>query len=178
MPCAALERHPDAACEALFGIEARVTRNARGGLHVAYVLEGEIERLRIPAPRPARVAERLWQHTCCEIFVARRGAPGYREFNLSPSGEWAAYDFARYREGRLLDDPCLSPGIVLQSDPRKLRLSASVAVPDGRKLLIALSAVIEDKSGALSYWALRHAPGEPDFHHPCGFILELDELRH
>ena len=76
MPSAALERHPDAACDALRGIAASVTRNAAGGLQVAFVLDGEIERLRIPAPRPARVAEGLWRHTCCEIFIARRGAPG------------------------------------------------------------------------------------------------------
>jgi hypothetical protein len=178
MPSAALERHPDAACEALLGIEACVTRNAPGGLRVAYVLEGEIGRLRIPAPRPARVAERLWQHTCCEIFIARRGAPGYREFNLSPSGEWAAYDFTRCREGRLLDDRSLSPGIAVRNGPRELRLSASLPVTDKGKLLIGLAAVIEESSGALSYWALRHAPGKPDFHHRYGFILELDEFRH
>ena len=93
MPSAALERHPDAVCDALRGIEVSVTRVA-GGLQVSYRIEGEIERLRIPAPRAARVVERLWQHTCCEIFIAPRGAPGYREFNLSPSGEWAAYDFS------------------------------------------------------------------------------------
>ena len=176
MPFAALERHPDAACDALRGIEASVTRGA-GGLEVTYVLDGEIERLRIPAPRPARVAERLWQHTCCEIFVARRGAPGYREFNLSPSGEWAAYDFARYREGRLLDDSSWSPGIVVCHAPGALQLSASIIAPHTEALVIGLAAVIEDKNGALSYWALRHAPGKPDFHHPCAFILELDEFR-
>ena len=33
---------------------------------------------------------------------------------------------------------------------------------------------IEDEAGALSYWALRHPPGKPDFHHPAGFALELD----
>lgn len=178
MPSAALERHPDAACEALLGIEACVTSNAAGGLRVAYVLEGEIERLRIPAPRRARVAERLWQHTCCEIFIARRGAAGYREFDLSPSGEWAAYEFTRYREGHLLDDSSLSPGIVVRNGPRQLRLSASLPVTYRQELLIGLAAVIEEKSGALSYWALRHAPGKPDFHHPYGLILELDEFRH
>jgi hypothetical protein len=175
MPSAALERHPDAACDALRGIEASVTRNAGGGLNVAYVLDGDIERLRIPESRPARIAERLWQHTCCEIFIARRGAPGYREFNLSPSGEWAAYDFTRYREGRLLDDISLSPGIVVRSGPGQLQLNASLSVTQNEKLLIGLAAVIEEKSGALSYWALRHAPGKPDFHHPDAFALVLDE---
>jgi len=37
----------------------------------------------------------------------------------------------------------------------------------------ALSAVIEDDDGAFSYWALRHPPGKPDFHHPDAFALML-----
>ncbi|HEU4352204.1 MAG TPA: DOMON-like domain-containing protein [Burkholderiales bacterium] len=175
MPSAALERHPDAACDALRGIEASVSRTAAGGLQVAFVLDGNIDRVRIPPPRPQSVVEGLWRHTCCEIFIARFGAPGYREFNLSPSGEWAAYDFTRYREGRLLDDPSLSPGIVVRAASGALRLSASIAVPHGQTLVIGLAAVIEENSGALSYWALRHAPGKPDFHHRDAFALTLAE---
>ena len=38
---------------------------------------------------------------------------------------------------------------------------------------IALSAVIEEVDGTKSYWALRHPPGAPDFHHPDCFALEL-----
>jgi hypothetical protein len=41
------------------------------------------------------------------------------------------------------------------------------------KLKIALSAVIEDESGRVTYWALKHAPDKPDFHHAAGFILEV-----
>jgi hypothetical protein len=173
MLSAALERHSAAPCAALRGIEVSIEREPEH-LRVAYTFAGEIERLRIPPPRPARIAERLWQHTCCEIFVAREGAPGYREFNLSPSGEWAAYAFERYREGaRLLDAP---PGIMVQQSAGRLQLAASIPCQDG-KLRIGLSAVIEDQSGALSYWALRHAPGKPDFHHPDAFALKLDETR-
>ena len=36
-----------------------------------------------------------------------------------------------------------------------------------------LTAVVEDDRGSLSYWALRHAPGNPDFHDPDAFALEL-----
>ena len=43
----------------------------------------------------------------------------------------------------------------------------------GAKLRVALSAVIEDESGHISYWALKHAPDKPDFHHAAGFILEV-----
>ena len=45
------------------------------------------------------------------------------------------------------------------------------------RLSLGLSAVIEDDAGTLSYWALRHPPGKPDFHHPDAFALELDEVR-
>src|SRR5512145_1366259 len=173
MPSVALERHPEAACNALRGIQASVSRAAAGGLQVAFVLDGDIDRVRVPSPRPARVAEGLWRHTCCEIFIARPGAPGYREFNLSPSGEWAAYDFTRYRDGALLADPALAPGIVVRQGPDRLELQAQIRLKLEHPVLIGLAAVIEEKSGLLSYWALRHAPGKPDFHHPDAFAIEL-----
>ena len=66
-------------------------------LTVSYVVEGDLERVRLPRPRPPARAEQLWQHTCCEMFVARNGSPAYHEFNFSPSGEWNAYRFAGYR---------------------------------------------------------------------------------
>ena len=39
---------------------------------------------------------------------------------------------------------------------------------------VALCAVVEHADGALSYWALAHPAGTPDFHHPDGFVLEVD----
>jgi hypothetical protein len=175
MPCATLECHSAGRCDALRGIEASVTRSA-GGLRVAYVIEGELAGLRIPPPRPPRVAERLWQHTCCELFVARAGAAGYREFNFSPSGEWAQYEFERYRQGALRAGA--DPGIAVRQDARRRELTASIAIEPHDRLRIGLCAVIEEQGGALSYWALAHAPGKPDFHHPDAFALELDEFRH
>ncbi len=40
-------------------------------------------------------------------------------------------------------------------------------------LVVGLSAVIEDDAGRLSYWALKHPPGKPDFHHGDSFALEI-----
>jgi hypothetical protein len=37
----------------------------------------------------------------------------------------------------------------------------------------AVSAVIEQHDGAISYWALAHPAGKPDFHHRDGFVLKL-----
>lgn len=173
MPCAALERHPATACAALRGIEVSIRREPEG-LRVAYMLDGEIDRLRIPSPRPARSAERLWQHTCCEIFIARKGAAGYREFNFSPSGEWAAYEFTRYRQGASLPIP--DPRIAVRRTSGQLEMEGTI--PLSQETRIGLCAVIEDLDGGLSYWALRHAPGKPDFHHADSFALELSEVRH
>jgi len=169
MPTAALERHPDSRCAALRGIEAAVSRGPGGELKVSYLLQGEIDRLRIPPARAPRVAERLWQHTCCELFVARDGAPGYREFNFSPSGEWAAYAFARYRDGGPVS--IADPRIAVKRGAERLELSAAIPADSG-KLRIGLSVVVEEDE--ISYWALRHPAGQPDFHHPDAFALTLE----
>ncbi|HEX6530934.1 MAG TPA: DOMON-like domain-containing protein [Burkholderiales bacterium] len=162
MPSAALERHPATPCAALRGITVRVERGT--ALQLTYTLEGQIERLRIPPPRAPRFIDGLWQHTCCELFVARPGG-GYREFNFSPSGEWAAYEFDGYRTGRRAIEA--RPDIVLRGQ------QLEVSVEELKAARIGLSAVIEEEDGTISYWALRHAPGKPDFHHPDAFAMEL-----
>jgi hypothetical protein len=167
--------HPETPTDAVRAMSARIRRNSPGELAVSYVLEGDVGRLRVPAPRAPRPADRLWQHTCCEIFVARQGDAAYREYNFSPSGEWAAYAFERYRARSTDGPPLPPPRISIRSRADALELDASIglAPPPGAGLAIALAAVIEDEEGQLSYWALRHPPGKPDFHHPAAFALEL-----
>ena len=41
------------------------------------------------------------------------------------------------------------------------------------KIAVGISAVMEEQDGTNSYWALRHPPGKPDFHHREAFALEL-----
>jgi len=124
----------------------------------------------VPPSGPVRRGDRLWQHTCFEIFVSP-GMPAYREFNFSPSGEWAAYAFRGYREAAPAPDVEVQSLSIRRSADR-LELDAGIPVPDGVRLSIAVSAVVENRSGALSYWALKHAPGKPDFHHPDAFTLQ------
>jgi hypothetical protein len=101
--------------------------------------------------------------------------PGYREFNLSPSGEWAVFDFRHYRDGGEAEiDP--APHIVVRRTINRLELDATIChdfLPQGSPLRLGLSAVIEDTAGELSYWALRHPPGKPDFHHTDAFTVQL-----
>ena len=126
---------------------------------MSFRLRGDPGRLRIPERRLPRFRDGLWRHTCFEVFVGRRGSRAYREYNLSPSGEWAVYAFDRYRVRRR--ERVLRPAF----RGRSLRL------PESGRLRIGLAAVVEDKDGRLSYWALRHPPGKPDFHHPRAFAL-------
>jgi hypothetical protein len=168
--------HPDTPTDAVSGMSARVRRSPGERLAVSYLVRGDLDRMRVPARRAPRAADRLWQHTCCELFVARKGEPAYHEYNFSPSGEWAAYAFDRYRERRSGETPPLPPPrISVRARRGALELDASIDVdmPSGAILALALAAVIEDSEGRLSYWALRHPPGNPDFHHPDAFALEL-----
>ena len=140
-----------------------------GALAVSFLLDADLDRLSIPARRPARFADGLWRHTCFEVFLARKGSRAYREYNLAPSGEWAGYVFRKYRLRG--NDEAPAPRTRIRRAGGTLQLAASIAAKG--RLRIGLSAVIEEKDGALSYWALRHAPGKPDFHHRRAFALEL-----
>jgi hypothetical protein len=136
--------------------------------------------LYIPPPQAPQRADRLWEHTCFEAFVSIKGRPEYYEFNFAPSGKWAVYGFQRYREGMPFENDRLAPKITVHHVTRGLDLEAIVqldrlaAIPPHSPLRLALAAVIEEKNGWLSYWALKHPPGRPDFHHPDAFAPELD----
>jgi hypothetical protein len=161
------------------GIDARVGWTERGSLALTYSLKGDITRLRIPPSRNSRRAAGLWQHTCFEVFVSEKGKQPYWEFNFSPSGEWAAYAFKGYRDGGPIEDDGPNPEIVVRSAANSFELEALVrldrlqTLPPQMPLRLVLSVVIEENDGTLSYWALKHPPGKPDFHHPESFALEL-----
>jgi hypothetical protein len=158
---------------------ASAGRGGEGVVSFRYLLNANLSALRIPAPRSSRQADELWKHTCFEAFITHPSlGSAYIELNFSPSTEWAAYSFESYRKG-------MAP-IALRSAPRidvvtvgsQLVVEARVGTQElpgtsNTNLKIALSAVIEDESGRVSYWALKHAPDKPDFHHAAGFILEV-----
>lgn len=183
----ALVPHPDIPAGAVRRIDVRIARMPEGMLATTYLIEGDIDRVRVPPPGAPHFADRLWQHTCCEIFIAGGATSAYHEFNFAPSGEWAAYAFERYRSRATLDDESetktLDPQIAVRRDVGKLELNALILL--GRlsaahvhaRLTLGLSAVIEEEDGKLSYWALKHPPGKPNFHHPDAFALALDEIR-
>jgi len=173
-----LLRHPSAQHSPLHDISVDVTRSSDGGIALAFRLTGDIRRVRVPAPCQPRRVDGLWRHTCAEVFVMEGDGPGYREFNFAPSGEWAAYAFRCYREPAA-EVVALDPGIAVRATDNRLDLDAVIAghalprTATDTPLRLGLSFVVEDADGALSYWALRHPPGAPDFHHADAFVLDV-----
>ena len=171
--------HPDTRCAAVQRIEVQVLAPERETLELRYVLEGDIARLSIPAEAAPRPADKLWQHTCLEAFVSAMHTEEYYEFNFSPSTEWAIYRFSAYRQGMTVVAPARAPQISVQRDNAELRVATLIdlqpltAVRGSGDLRLALAAVVEDAQHRLSYWALAHPPGKPDFHHADGFALKL-----
>jgi hypothetical protein len=171
----ALACHPDAACPpAVAHLAAAAERRTDQSLILSYALTGDLDRLALPLPGPAARADGLWRHTCFEAFVAGAGTRAYCEFNFAPAGAWAAYAFSGYRQG-MAPLAIAAPGMAWRRTPDRLELEVLLpcdALPPG-PLRLGLSAVIEAADARLSYWALRHPPGRPDFHHADAFALEL-----
>jgi predicted GIY-YIG superfamily endonuclease len=156
-----------------FALEVAATlRN--DGLRLRFRLTGPIDLLNVPGPGVPERAEGLWQSLCFEAFVRPCGSPAYFEINLAPSRRWAAYRFQGRREGMApVDIP--EPRVQVDKGQYALEVSAILQLPaDLAGAAINLAAVIEEKSGHRSYWALAHPPsGPPDFHDPACFVLEL-----
>lgn len=167
--------HPSTPGGAVRSIEVLVRRGTAGRLDLRFAVTCDRNRVRIPAARAARRADELWRHTCFEAFIAAAGQSGYTELNFSPSGEWASYAFSGYRAGMAQEAAQSAPVTRLETAARGFELEVSVAaiaLAREAPARLALAAVIEE-AGGLCYWALRHAPGKPDFHHPEGFALEI-----
>jgi hypothetical protein len=163
-------RHPDTPCDAVTRIDVVARRVDDSVLELVYRVEGDLGAVKVPAPRRAAHESGLWHHTCLEAFIAGPGT-AYREFNLAPSGAWAAYAFSAYREGMTPLAEAAPPKLAVTRGERNLELRATLTAEGGARL--ALAAVIEESSSRLSYWALAHPPGKPVFHHPLGFALEI-----
>lgn len=163
-----LTQHPDTPSTAVDRIEVEVERREEF-LWLRFALFGDAARVLWPeAVEPGR-ADALWQHTCFEAFAMTE--EGYLEFNLSPSGAWAAYRFDGYRTGMSPTDE-RAEVLGLEVTEAWVTLEALVEAPPA-EVRMGLSAVIEDMDGNISYWALALPAGKPDFHHPDSFALVL-----
>jgi len=174
MPVPPLELvcHPDTPDALVRAVRVEAICNADASLRLRYRLEGAVEHLHIPDG--GLPVERLWAHTCFELFVLAEGGEAYREFNFSPGGQWMRFDFSGYRAR--IDSPAMpAPQLDWQRSGDVLTLDVhlpAASLPAGA-LRLGITAVVEHADGSHRYWALSHPPGKPDFHHRDGFALAL-----
>lgn len=175
--------HPSSIEPAVTSLRVALRRERTGWLRLEYVLHGNLASLRVAPPAPAAgFADRLWEHTCFELFLRRPGESAYFELNFATSGEWAAYAFTSYRTGmRLL--PAVNPQLEVHRS-RELRVLVAFPLAALHEKLAAAaftaapSAVIENANGRRSFWAAHHAMPQPDFHHADAFIVRLEPAEH
>ena len=170
-----LKPHPHSKGQSVALLTVEAIRAKSGELSLHYALSGDTAALLIPPKAAATRTDNLWHHTCFEVFVASGKDTAYREFNLSPSTEWAAYQFTSYRKGMANNEHVPAPQIECVVKPDILELHANLVpdLPRDEPWRLAVSVVIEEKNGNKSWWALTHPQPKPDFHNPDSFTLIL-----
>jgi hypothetical protein len=167
-----LTAHPNFAPGAVKSVNVRWAELPDGRLMLRYMVAGCSE-LVLPAYRGRGRGTELWKATCFELFLYD-GQGRYREFNFSPSGQWAAYQFSGYRNLTGTIEPRRTPEIKHEAGES---LFVQTVFIDRRELdgaeRAAIAAVIQEKGGRPSYWALAHAALKPDFHDPSCFRVPL-----
>lgn len=143
-------------------VTAAITATPQG-CEAEFRFDGRVPAIVVPPHTVPQRMDNLWQTTCFEIFWQPLGGTYYREFNLSPSGCWAAYDFDSFRDG-MRDAPVDAIAITCSRDDSGLVLKASIAAALPAPAQVALNAIVEHSDGGMQYWALAFPPGKPEFH--------------
>jgi hypothetical protein len=169
----ALTLHPDFRCDPVSVIAVEIARPAPGRLTLRYALTGDVAGLWLPAPAAPERTDELWRHTCFEVFLRSPEGEAYYEFNFALSTQWAAYRFDSYRQGMAPAEGIAAPHIALAATHDGFDLDVALDLPREGPWRLGASAVIETVEDRVSYWALAHPAGRPDFHHPDCFALEL-----
>ncbi len=160
-----------------FNVWARVEHAASLGAvattNLWFGVSAPASRFLIPEAPNATRRDELWRTTCFEAFLRPAGEPVYHEWNFAPSGDWAAYDFAGYREGMSAAEVRSEPYIRMEDNFTWWAVGATIAIEAAQQWQLGLSAVLEEEDGTKSYWALAHPADKPDFHHPDCFVAKL-----
>jgi hypothetical protein len=146
-----------------------------GELSLTYVIKGKWADLKVPpVSSPPQRKDFLWEHTCFECFLGVPESPSYCEWNFSPSGDWAHYEFLDYRKAKAGDTNHEVYEISwMPMSAQEAHLVVTIPILEEGRLDVGLSAVLEMRSGQKSYWALRHAEGKPDFHRREDFLIKI-----
>ncbi|MCT0219969.1 DOMON-like domain-containing protein [Synechococcus sp. CS-1329] len=179
-PFAAVAAATTAPAAAGAGLELSGEIRRRGGtLELRLCLGGDLASLLLvePCQRPER-RDDLWRSTCFELFLASEGQPFYWEVNLSAAGHWNVYRFSGYRQGMAIEPSLQALPFELKSASGGLELALNWPLPEeirstSSALVAGVCAVIEQRQGLLSHWAVTHPGSVADFHRRDGLVLRL-----
>ncbi len=163
--------HPDGAKSAIDELDVQIFGVGTDCFHIRYLMTGRVNDVRWPDSAEPTRTDGLWRNTCFEAFLKGHGREAYREYNFSPSGAWAAYHFDTYRTN-MADLDAITPDIWVDAGADWIGVEVKL-IADPTLAHVNLTAVLEERDGALTYWALAHPEGPPDFHDPACFVLEI-----
>lgn len=155
-----------------------------GELHIQYTLHQAFHDTFSPVlwpPTKPKASRRdgIWQSTCMELFISTPSMQRYWEYNFCPSGDWNIYQLSGYRSDLQAEPSCRQPSITQGTQAGGDELAVISQLPPAlihqKELILAITAVVEQRSGQLSYWALHHGGSEADFHRRDGFQLRLPQ---
>ena len=169
--------NPDTAPAGL-RLEASVDQH-HDQLAIRYELQGPLQQLAIPPARSGQPERRdgLWQTTCFEAFLACSGDSGYWECNLSPAGDWNLYRLNGYRNGLRPESAITALPWTAQRGENRLEVAFTLPLQplleqraNATGMELSLTAVLQQRGGACSYWAIQHTGPEADFHRRDSFV--------
>ncbi len=161
--------HPTDQASLDFKVQAELVRET--GLRLDFRVEGSIDRLEWAEEKP-RWHERLWEKSCLEAFVALPGHDAYWEWNFTPGGAWALFEFSKYRQ-RIAGARTDAPRFRLEREAATLVFSTRLPDPDSTlwRWALATRTPVEFSLNAIlrtaddvQHFALKHAGEKPDFH--------------
>lgn len=185
-----LKHHPnDPAYFEAFHLEAKTTiAPANNVLKVSYRLTGPVSEILWPKEdAPGLELERdqkIWEHTCFELFLGTSLSPNYYEWNFSSTKKWGHFRFESYRK---TEGDTLFPGgiqkIEFKREVNSANLIAEIdlsqlpaiaqALQSKTPLLVSATVILESKKGEKSHWAFSHQDSVPNFHQPSSFTAKI-----
>lgn len=153
-----------------------------GELHIHYTLhqatQASSSTVFWPSAKPTACRrDGIWQSTCMELLISTPSMQRYWEYNFCPSGDWNIYHLSGYRSNLQAEPSCHQPSITQGTHSGGDELAVITQLPPSliheQELILAITAVVEQRNGELSYWSLQHGGSEPDFHRREGFQLRL-----
>lgn len=175
--------HPAAGRGGIERVGVSLRTDAAATLVADYHVRGEAAVASLRGALEGGRRDRIWEHTCGELFVAAPGAAAYGEYNFSPRGAWAAYAFSACRVAAERVAEVQAPLMSLETRGSGWDLQVRVPLADLVSLAgaaagecpllrLGLAVIVAPPGQAQQFWAVRHAAERPDFHRRESFVVE------